>query len=267
MKNPLAIAAIVFFGCVFAAESKDATTPKRKRTPEELIERERTIAERRYGGMIRKEKSAYGKVLFLNAQQKVKLGEMKDAFDEIEASIHPIWELKEVGSVSLPNPLEDIKRHNGDIGVAIVEADGLPSLLVAPEEGWAIVNVKALAKGNPPQDKLAGRVRKEILRAFALAGGCAFMSRSQVVLRGDIRTPNDLDSIQEDSYGVEAIMALERTLPYHGVMPWRQVTYKKACQEGWAPAPTNEYQKAIWDKVRAIPKNPMKIEFDPKKGR
>ena len=45
------------------------------------------------------------------------------------------------------------------------------------------------------------------------------------------------------------------------------MTYKEACEEGWAPAPTNEIQKAIWDKVRATPKNPMKIEFDPKKGR
>jgi len=38
-------------------------------------------------------------------------------------------------------------------------------------------------------------------------------------------------------------------------------------EEGWAPAPTNEYQKIVWDKVHAIPQKPMKIEFDPKKGR
>ena len=43
-------------------------------------------------------------------------------------------------------------------------------------------------------------------------------------------------------------------------------TYKKACQEGWVSAPTNDIQKAIWDKVHAAPKNPMKIEFDSKKG-
>jgi hypothetical protein len=44
-------------------------------------------------------------------------------------------------------------------------------------------------------------------------------------------------------------------------------TYLDACEEGWAPAPTNDVQKAIWDKVHAAPKNPMKIEFNPKKGR
>jgi len=52
-----------------------------------------------------------------------------------------------------------------------------------------------------------------------------------------------------------------------GVMPARKGTYESACQEGWADEPKDKYQQAIWDKVHAIPKNPMKIEFDPKKGR
>ena len=52
-----------------------------------------------------------------------------------------------------------------------------------------------------------------------------------------------------------------------GILPVRTTTYLQACQEGWAPMPTNAVQKAIWEKVRAIPQSPMKIEFDPKKGR
>ena len=47
----------------------------------------------------------------------------------------------------------------------------------------------------------------------------------------------------------------------------RRTSYQKACEEGWAPLPTNDVQKAIWDKVHAVPKNPMKIEFDPKQGK
>ena len=35
-------------------------------------------------------------------------------------------------------------------------------------------------------------------------------------------------------------------------------------QQGWAPAPTNEVQQAIWDKVHQIPDKPITIEFDPK---
>ena len=52
-----------------------------------------------------------------------------------------------------------------------------------------------------------------------------------------------------------------------GVTPARKGIYEAACQQGWAPAPTNDIQKAIWDKVHAVPATPMKIEFDPKKGR
>lgn len=270
MKRLVAIAFVALAGSIIADETVStnaANAARRKRTPEELEERARTSEMRRHGGTIRKPGSAYGKVVFLNAQKKVGSGEFKAALDEIEANVHPIWEIKDVESVSLPNPSADIKNHKGDVGVAIVDSDSLPALLLAPEEGWAVVNVAALSKGNPPADVLASRVRKELLRGFALAGGCAFMSRSQIVLRGDIRSPRDLDSIQEDSYGVEALMTLERMLPYYGVMPWKQATYKKACREGWAPAPTNEYQKAIWDKVHAVPATPMKIEFDPKKGR
>ena len=31
----------------------------------------------------------------------------------------------------------------------------------------------------------------------------------------------------------------------------RYVTYRQACIEGWAPAPTNDVQKAIWEKVHS----------------
>ena len=48
-----------------------------------------------------------------------------------------------------------------------------------------------------------------------------------------------------------------------GVKPARRTTYKRACQEGWAPAPTNAYQKAIWEQVKADkergPTNPITI--------
>ena len=36
---------------------------------------------------------------------------------------------------------------------------------------------------------------------------------------------------------------------------------------GWAPQPTNEVQRAIWDKVHAIPDKPLTIEFNPKKDK
>jgi hypothetical protein len=53
-----------------------------------------------------------------------------------------------------------------------------------------------------------------------------------------------------------------------GVLPAQRATDMKACQEGWAPAPTNDVQKAIWEKVKAEksekPSKPIKVNYDPK---
>ena len=38
-----------------------------------------------------------------------------------------------------------------------------------------------------------------------------------------------------------------------GVVPAETATYRQACREGWAPAPTNDVQRAIWDRYRAAP--------------
>ena len=255
---------------VAAMTFAETEAPQKKITlaPGEFEARAKKNHERRTGGTVRKPGSAQGTALFLNAQSRVSLGAMKIAFKEIDENIHPMYKVVSVDSVNLLNPKKDIEKYGGAVGVAIVDASELPALVVAPEDGWAIVNVARLADGTDSSDVIANRTAKELLRAFALSCGCAFMSRTQIVLRDDVRSPKDLDSKSiEPSYGVEAQMTLERLLPTYGLMPWKQTTYKKACQEGWAPAPTNEYQKAIWDKIHSVPAKPMKIEFDPKKGR
>ena len=35
-----------------------------------------------------------------------------------------------------------------------------------------------------------------------------------------------------------------------GIKPARMTTYRKAVEEGWAPAPTNDFQKAIWEEAK-----------------
>lgn len=220
-----------------------------------------------FGGYVKKPKTERGKVVFLDAQKRVPEAEYRKIFDEIDFSVKVVHEVKHIEKVSLPNPKADIASAGGNVGVVIIDAPLYPALTVAPEEGWALVNIAALANDNPNAATLASRLRKEMMRAFGLAGGCSFMARGAIVLRRDIRKPSDLDRIRTESYGVDTINCFARSLGYYGVRPWRIETYEDACQQGWAPQPTNEYQKAIWDKVHAIPDKPMTIEFDPKKDK
>ena len=61
-------------------------------------------------------------------------------------------------------------------------------------------------------------------------------------------------------------MGMTEVFSEDGTMyPVMMVTYGRAVREGWAPAPTNEYQKAIWDKIHAMPTEPIKIKPETKK--
>ena len=35
-----------------------------------------------------------------------------------------------------------------------------------------------------------------------------------------------------------------------GMQPQRMTTYRKAVEEGWAPAPTNDLQRTVWEEVK-----------------
>lgn len=283
MKTPaIAILAALFLSAAFAEDAKPAVAPEgakpqaaaegakptvsRHLTPEQRRARQAQMMMRRYGGMVRKAGSAQGKVLFLDAQKRVGKDALKEAFNVIEERIHPIWEYKPAEAAKARDVGAAMKEAGAAVGVALVDDEGGTTLLVAPEAGWATVNVAALDDGCGAE-ALAHRVRVEILRAFALVGGGAFMQRDPIVMRNDIMKPSDLDMIKEENYGIDVAYAISAGLPQRGVMPWHETTYKKACEQGWAPAPTNDVQKAIWDKVHAVPATPMKIEFDPKKGR
>ena len=61
---------------------------------------------------------------------------------------------------------------------------------------------------------------------------------------------------------------VQRTADLCGIGRYRVVTYKKACIEGWAPAPTNDAQRVFYEQAKADkergPTNPIEIPM-PKK--
>ena len=103
-------------------------------------------------------------------------------------------------------------------------------------------------------------------RAFALLCGASNSQYPRALTRGIINE-QDLDKNPDIQLPVDVLARFRTYMEPLGVKPSVLVPYRRACEEGWAPAPTNDVQKAIWNRVHAAPKNPMKIEFDPKKGR
>ena len=147
--------------------------------------------------------------------------------------------------------------------VAVVDSPDAPALLVAPEEGWAAVNVAKLAEDTPLSPVFTARFRKEIWRAAAWAVGGGNSSFQPCLLKG-VTTMRDLDMISLLQPGPEPSNKMIDEAHRRGVQSARFASYRQACREGWAPAPTNDVQKAIWEQVQADkergPSNPITIK-------
>ena len=118
----------------------------------------------------------------------------------------------------------------------------------------------------PTKQKLYQRLNKLFTRVCTVVFGgvhevVPFSAMQSVV------NIKDLDALGAFAIAPNGLSMISDHMPKIGVTFPYVTTYKRACREGWAPSPTNDIQKAIWEKVRAVPQAPMKIEFDPKKGR
>ena len=101
---------------------------------------------------------------------------------------------------------------NGDIVISIVEEG---DLCIYPEKRMAIVPV---SKGQ------AGLVKALVC-----------------VLSMDDKPVTDM----------QAMRAITIAAKNNGIKPLHRAPYVAAVEQGWAPPPTNDIQKAIWDRVKA----------------
>ncbi|MBR5548305.1 MAG: hypothetical protein IKU71_01115 [Kiritimatiellae bacterium] len=219
------------------------------------------IVERESGGSIVTTHKRTKKVYFVNAQSRVSGDVIETARKTYEEFIRTPIDFM-VGNFDFKNP-----KIEGELSLYIIDDPDMPMSLVAPEGRWAFVNVAPLAKGRGEKVQfLEARVRKEIARvAGILFGGIGSNYRGN--LMSLVTSPEDLDKRDSEKIPADVMMRSSGFLLGLGVRPFRHTTYRKACQEGWAPAPTNEVQKAIWDETRQLPTKPIKIEYDPAKGK
>ena len=154
------------------------------------------------------------------------------------------------------------ETSTNDVGALVLIAEKgkeSPMLLCAPEENWATVNLTRLWEDEPDEATAKLRVCKETWRALAFVLGAANPPQQPCLMR-PIRRARDLDREKPIMVSPQPLMNMKQTASATGFASWVRVTYRKACQEGWAPQPTNDVQKAIWNEVHTPPDAPLKLK-------
>lgn len=154
---------------------------------------------------------------------------------------------------------------DSDIFIILKNDPKSPTLLIAPEDRWAIVNFANLVDDLPAarakQKFFIPRARKEIIKAFSLlCGGGSSQFPSNIM---NTTCPRELDKVKEQ-IPTDMLNNYIEYLGKLGYKPKELIPYEIACEEGWAPAPTNEVQKTLWNRVREPPSEPLKIKFEKK---
>lgn len=257
----LALAAVRTFG-----EEPKAAKPRPGGQVITLTEEQDRAFRARFRDFVRKPGSGRGKILIANAQKRVGRADIEENFASMLTFLKLPVEFRDVTFDGKPSKAA-VKAAGADFVIWVTDCGACEeSLSLAPDSHWAVVNVAALDDDQPTPERLSDRTRKMVMRAFAFLCGAANSSRGGSVT-GPVNSYVDLDRIVYAGYPLDAY---QRTMDYlHGakVDPYIQMSYEAACRQGWAPAPTNDIQKAIWKEVHEIPTNPIKIEFDPKRDK
>lgn len=240
----------------------------RNMTPEQREAHKAKMAKLLYaqtGGKVRKAGSGKGLVLVVDAQDKVPQESLMAPLAFMEKRLRLPVAIRKATLDGFPTRAK-VQKSGGTIAVFVVDMKtNEDAILVSPESRWAIVNVAALAKDEPKADILAKRVQVEISRAFGYLCGSANAQYPGSVM-GPVSALAELDAFSGCSLPAEQFQRIITTMKEVGVEPFVETSYRKACQEGWAPDPQDETQKAIWDEVHQVPTKPITIKYDEKKG-
>ena len=257
MKNLLFTFVLSALSVACAANEESIDWHKKPANEEELQQRKAIIEKRilqHTGGKVIRPGTQSGEVVVVNCQKTVGLAPIKDRVDYFAAETKFKMSIKE-GSFDIKSP-----AIQGNVSLFIIDDSALPPILIAPESRWSMVNVAPLKLGRGQQPAfLEARLKREVMRGLAMLCGASNSNYPRAVTAG-VSATEQLDSMTEFRLQVDIF---RRMVPYmvpFGVTPAEETTYLKACQEGWAAQPTNEYQKAIWDKVHEIPTEPITIK-------
>lgn len=204
-----------------------------------MIRQKRDAVAARNGGYI--EAPVTGKVIcVVNRQNRVNDDNIKISIAEISSNLGLVFDL-------VRDKQDEIKAA---VTVEIVDESRAPSILVAPEDCWGKINVARLGVDNPSSELLSTRLAKELWRVLAMTMGASNSNFKPSVMH-NVFSLADLDADPAMVPCPEVFDKVQKTAWTLGVSRRRIANYRKACREGWAPAPTNDIQRAIWEQIKA----------------
>ena len=212
------------------------------------------------GGAFLRPGSFAGKIVLANAQCALPQSDVEEVAALLtESTRFNIVAIK----TSESSPEELLKSQNANFVILLDDRATRPSLLVAIDDHWAKVSFAHLMDDLPGESAkkkfFVSRARKQIIRTFSLlCGGGSSQFPGNIMSAPTVR---DLD-VAPEAIPADKINAFTAYLTAHGMTQKEIVSYFRACHEGWAPQPTNDIQKAVWDKVHAPPSKPLKITYD-----
>ena len=188
-----------------------------------------------------------------------------DVLRDVQISWHrQVW----IHSDFLKGGTREEAFADGNCGLAILVVDkpGGETLLVSPEGRWVELNVAPLAEDNPSKELFEKRVKREMWRALAYGMGVG--NEEMLSVLNIVTSVKELDAIGTDEPTPDAFNKIIYSAARRKMARVRYTSYRQACIEGWAAAPTNDAQRAVWEQVKADkergPTNPITIK-PPKK--
>jgi hypothetical protein len=255
MKNSMNV--IFAVSCIFTFSLFAQSTGLKRvagMTDEQKAEyaRQRTEAmRRRTGGSVINYAAQKGEVLFLNAQKRVPAEPLAKRIDTMKELFCSSFSLKEWNKpITLANAQATLDECKANAAVFIVDDPSIPvTILSAPETKWIFLNVAALAKDGADDQKLMERTRRELWRTLGYMLGND--SVADVCVMKAVTSLKELDEIGAEAPSSGPIILIARRLKSIGVMPYQRVPYSRALREGWAPMPTNEIQRAVYERFQS----------------
>ena len=207
-----------------------------------------------------------GKLAIVNCQNRISESNINERIEYFSKTMRVKFEGTRDERFSLSNVNKMLAKTEAEQAFFIIDDPTMPMSLIAPESRWGFMNIAAIAADSPSKEKLDERFRKEFTRAAALTFG-SYSSQFSGSTRQPVHSLPDFDKLMGNEITIDLMTGMQRNFQKLGVTAERRTTYKKACFEGWAPMPTNQWQRAIWEGVQngtiKPPRRPPPISLTP----